>query len=233
MLVLPTTYRSNPVIPFAPNADADRAHQWDWPGNVNAIPSGLTIAWVDPTNGIESITLGYVGLTRSDARTLEAFVETQLGRKAGFWCPTFQHDYVAVDHISGHPSGTFALREWGQATLNSTGSIFDIPGDEFRHVAAFCAGTVGGSWYFNRMGLSANDPTVGPDGIMLLGYGFAVGGPEAGNIGVLSTLTYQAGLRLMRLLWVRFADDAMTTEWAHPHLAAITLRVVSVPPETP
>jgi hypothetical protein len=38
---------------------------------------------------------------------------------------------------------------------------------------------------------------------------------------------------LSRLLWVRFADDAMTTEWTHPHFASVTLRVTPIPFESP
>jgi hypothetical protein len=41
------------------------------------------------------------------------------------------------------------------------------------------------------------------------------------------------GLRVFRCHWVRFADDAIATEWTHPNFAAITLRVVTIPGEAP
>ena len=132
---LPGTYRSNSVIPFMPNGDVDRGQEWDWTGRSQTTPTGLTTASVDPTYGTETFTLNYVGLTRSDARTLEAFIETAAGRQTGFWCPTFQHDFYTVQRPTvwngvGNPPGSIFPREWGYGT-----DIFPL-GLAFQHIFA-------------------------------------------------------------------------------------------------
>jgi hypothetical protein len=225
MLTLPTTYRSNPVIPFVPNADADRAHSWDWAGTVSKVVSGLTIAHVDPTTGSETFPLQYVGLSRSDAHTIEAFVETHAGRRTGFWCPTFQHEFATVQRTAAS-GGPIFVREWGYAA-----AIYPL-GLAHRHL------------YATRNGLVFIGPLQGvssagfsdADGIAVYEYDFF----GSGTSGDPTTLVvgghpaYDAiGLRVSRCHWVRFADDAITTEWTHPHLAAITLRVTTIPNEAP
>jgi hypothetical protein len=221
---LPSGYFSDaPVIPYAPNADGDRDHQWDWASSAIAIPSGISTATTLEDVGRESFDLRYVGLTRAEARTIEAFVDDRKGRKEGFWCPTFQHDFYAVD--SSLPGGvwSFAFREWGYAT-----DIFPL-GNWAKHVAFYRAGV---GWYIGQLLLTANVSTA-PDGTPIRGYGFSGAGEVAGDSAVVSVTTFAGGLRAMRLLWVRFAEDAITTEWAHPHHATITLRVVAVPSEDP
>ena len=225
MLALPTTYRSNPVIPFMPNADADRAHAWHWAGAAKSIPSGLTIASVGPDQGSESFPLQYTGLSRSEARTLEAFVDSQDGRKTGFWCPTFQQDFYAVAQPAGWVGGGLIfVREWGYAT-----SVFPL-GTGYRHFFA-TRDALRLLGRFNGMNPSA---LTDPSGFTVFGYDVAGGaGETAGDATTLNVVTADLGLRVYRCLWVRFADDAITTEWTHPHLASVTLRVTAIPGESP
>ena len=98
---LPSTFRSNAVLPFAPNGPSDRVHVWDWTNVSRMDPAGADDVAAFPTVGVETIQLEYVGLTRSDARTLESFFETTVGRKGGFWCPTFQHEFQAIETPPG------------------------------------------------------------------------------------------------------------------------------------
>jgi len=221
MFALPSTYRSLPVIPFAPNADADRAHQWDWSGKTDSIPSGLTIGSVDATQGSETFPLQYVGLTRSEARTLEAFVDSQDGRKTGFWCPTFQQDFYAVRN-GGVGSGLIDIREWGYSTL-----AFPL-GAGFHHFAAYRTG----AWGLSQWNGSFSAAGVDSSGFTLVRYA-ADGGSVAGDANVWGNAVngHSDGLVLMRMPFVRFAADAVTTEWEHPHLAAITLHVTTIPGE--
>ncbi len=226
---LPTSYRSAPVIPYAPNARADREHEWDWTNETDTNPAGLTIITTRETEGRESFTLKYVGLNRAEARTLESFVDDRAGRREGFWCPTFQQDYYAADFLAGGlPGGALAIREWGYGE--------DLtPLAWARHFAAYRAGTVGGSWYMAILATQPNTApyiATAPDGTLLRGYNIT-GVDAAGNASVVSSNTHSTGLRLTRLLWVRLADDRVTTEWAHPNHAAITLHVTAVPSESP
>lgn len=223
---LPTSYRSLPVIPYAPNASGDRAHEWDWTNDTRSIPSGLTISATHETVGRESFALKYVGLSRAEARALELFAEDRAGRKEGFWCPTFQLDFYPDNFVSGNPVADFAIREWGYAT-----DIYPL-GTWAKHFVAY-RGSVGASpWYIAQFIVTANTATA-PDGAPLRGYNFSGAGVTAGNGAVVTgTNTYTAGLRLMRLLWVRLAEDAVSTEWAHPNHASLTLRVIAIPSES-
>jgi hypothetical protein len=230
LMALPSTYRSNPVIPFMPNADGDREHSWEWNSSSDAIPSGLTIAAVKATAGTETFPLQYVGLTRSDARTLEAFVETQAGRKIGFWCPTFQQEFYTVPQPSGWSTGGFLfIREWGYGV-----DVFPL-GTGFRHFFA----TRGALRLLGRF--TAVDASALRDAAGFLISGYTVAGGAGATSGDATTLAgggtvggYATnGLRVGRCHWVRFADDAITTEWAHPNLATITLRVTSISGEAP
>jgi hypothetical protein len=227
---LPSSYRSSPVIPLAPNARGDRPHQWDWTNDTTTIPSGLTITKTLATVGVETFPLEYVGLTRADARTIEQFFEDRQGRKEGFWCPTFQQDFFSADFVSGQPSGTFPIREWGYAT-----EIFPL-GTWATHFAAYRAATSAVKWYFAPFTIPAVSTIVNAAGEVLKAYNYNGAGDIAGNVNVVSVgagNTHSNGLRLSRLLWVRFVDDAITTEWAHPNHASISLRVTAVPAESP
>jgi hypothetical protein len=227
MLSLPTPYRGNVVIPYAPNSDGDRPHSWDSPADSSETPSGLAIVSVRDALGPETITLGYDGLTRAEARTLEQFVEDQAGRHEGFWCPTFQHDFYGVALVSPftatHPGGQVSVRDWGYKD-----EVWSL-GFGYRQIAAYRAGTVGGAWCLTQW-----EPHSGPViedvlGNVLWGYNLSSGG-TAGNTDVIGDSDRQGvatGLMLSRLLWCRFADDAITTEWFHPNHASITLRVTS------
>jgi hypothetical protein len=65
-------------------------------------------------------------------------------------------------------------------------------------------------------------------------YSIDVFGGHAGNNLVISgPLTFESGLRIMRMLWARFADEAITTSWDHPNLASIALTVAFLPTESP
>jgi hypothetical protein len=224
---LPTTHLASPVIPFAPNANVERGHEWDWTRDVSETPSGLSTVTTRATRGAETIPLAYDGLTRSDARTIEQFVEDRAGRKEGFWCPTFQQDFYAEVNTY-FPSDSFAIREWGFAD-----TIYPL-GVWARQYAGYRAGAVGGGpWLLSQFAIGSVDTATGPEGSPLRRYGNGATG--SGNGVVLSGMSanHSTGLRLMRLLWVRFADDAITTEWAHPNFASIALRVVEVPSESP
>lgn len=224
LAALPSSYAGHPVIPFAPNADADRAHEWDWTGRADTIASGLTTASVDPTMGTEQITLGYAGLTRADARAIESFVETQAGRKTGFFCPSFQRDWYATS-VAGE---SLTMREWGYVA-----DLYPIVNSRGIHVYQSFAAYYAGAWgldFFNNAFSSAGTDAAG----------FPLEHYTANAGGVVGTAVWHNtpngsadGLALMRLLYCRFADDAITTDWDHPHLANITLRVVMIPDETP
>lgn len=221
---LPSTFHSHPVIPFAPNAGVDRTHAWDWTGRADTIASGLTTASVDSTIGTEAITLTYVGLTRADARAIESFAETQAGRKAGFWCPTFQRDWHAT-HVAFE---AFTLREWGYVT-----EIYPIVNAAGVHVYKYFAAYYAGAW-----GLDAFNGVFSSAGTDAAGFALQLYTADSG--GVVGSAVWHStpngsadGLALMRMLYVRFADDAVTTEWDHPALANITLRVIAIPDETP
>lgn len=220
---LPTTYRSNVVIPFMPNGDGDRGHEWDWTGRAQTTPTGLTTASVDPTFGGETFTLNYVGLTRSDARTLEAFVEARAGRKSGFWCPTFQHEFDCVSKPGG-ALGSFFVREWGYSA-----DIFPL-GAAFRHVFL----TRGALRFIGPVTATHDTSATDTDGAAVYGYdlGSGVGDTTTYDAGA-GPLTQSDGLSVSRCLWVRLADDPLTTEWTHPTLATLTMRVVTVPKESP
>lgn len=224
LAALPSTYVGHPVIPFAPNAAADRAHEWDWTGRADTIASGLTTASVDPTIGTEQITLGYTGLTRADARAIEAFAETQAGRKTGFFCPSFQRDFYAT-HVSGD---SITIREWGYVT-----DLYPIVNSRGIHVYQSFAAYYAGAWGLDFFNSSFSSAGTDAGGFPLQVYTANAGG-VAGTAVWHSTPNGSAdGLALMRLLYCRFADDAITTDWDHPHLANITLRVVMIPEETP
>lgn len=226
---MPTTYLSDVVFPFAPNRRGDRPHAWDAPVDAQSTPAGLSIFSQRPDEGTESWTLGFDGLSRADAKALEDFVIARKGCKEGFWCPSFQHDFYADEHVhiggSVFPAGDLAIREWGYAT-----TIYPL-GFPYRHIAGYRGGTLGGSWCFQDWAPNGDTITDPVTGIVLAGYGFGSGTP-AGNTSVFGIKTTAGGLRLMRLLWCRFADDAITTEWAHPNHASVTLRVVPIPGET-
>jgi hypothetical protein len=223
LAALPSTFRSQPVIPYAPNGPDDRGHVWDWTGRTAQIPSGITTASVDALLGTESFALRYVGLTRADARALESFVEGKSGRITGFWCPTFQHDFYASGGVAGSPY----IREWGFAALmanvqSSAGAYIHRP------FAAF----LGGAWGMSRWSSftsSGTDDSGYPRSIYTVDGFWTVGT----NVWGTATNGYLDGLRLMRVLWCRFADDPLTTSWDHPALANIELRVVTIPQETP
>lgn len=229
MLVLPSLYRSTAVIPYAPNGPDDRQHDWDWTGRTSAIPSGLTIGTVNATTGAETFALHYTGLSRTEARTLEQFAEDAAGRKAGFWCPTFQQDFGCVAQPAawsggGTPPGNAFVKEWGYAE-----NIYPL-GAGFRDVAL----TLGGAWFLGRINAEPDDlgaPAFTADGFAVFGYSFASGvGDYAGTLTVAPVL---AGTAMMRMPFVRFADDAITTRWTHPNFASIDLRVTIIPGETP
>jgi hypothetical protein len=211
MIALPSTYRSHAVIPFAPNADADRPHSWDWTNTANTMPSGLTIAAAHATAGKEAVPLQYAGLTRSEARTIEQFVEDRAGRHEGFWCPSFQHDFHVTNRA---PDIFFEVREWGYAA-----NVFPL-GNWARHFATYRIGSSGGPWHLGILTGCSTGVGTDTDGSSLSWYGtlFSVGGPAS---------------VLMRLLWVRCVDDALTTEWAHPNLASISFNVIEVSGEAP
>ncbi len=221
---LPPSYPGfapSPVIPFAPNANADRQQQWDWTNTAPAIPSGLTIASTHPTNGVETWTLAYVGLTRSDARTLEQFVEDRRGRLQGFWCPTFQHDfYVVAPSLLG---GAVAVRDWGFAPeLDRV--VLDSIEDPFYWARHFFA-AYGGRWMLSAFnGAVYGAGSFDAAGVPIIRYPF---GDAIGEDLLSPGYTSAGGLMMGRLRFVRFADDAMTTEWTHPNFASITLRVVT------
>ena len=221
---LPTTYRGSSVMPYMPNGDVDRAHEWDWTGRQDTIASGLTKASVDPTAGTETFSLAYSGLTRADARAIESFVETQKARKTGFWCPTFQSDFYVTS-----TSGDFLfIREWGYVA-----NIYPL-GDAYSHFAAYRPQSGGSSnWGMARFA-SFVDSGTDAAGYPLTRY-FVNAITYSGNTNVWGGGVNGAadGLVVMRMPFVRFADDALTTEWAHPNLASITLRVTTIPGETP
>lgn len=207
---LPSTYGGLPVIPLAPNLGGDRDHEWDWPAAVTTIPSGVTTVATNPTVGTEAIPLAYTGLSRADARTLEAFFEARAGRKDAFWCPTFQRDFAVVS-----ASGSVQVREYGYADdvwpLGSWATQFAF----YRPGAGWLLSSVYG---FNAPGTDA-------DGTPTLYYNVE----PINAAGSFTVIDSGVGLAVMRLLKVRFADDAITTEWTHPNFASITLRVVQVP----
>lgn len=225
---LPFPFLSEPVIPYAPNAPGDRGHTWDWPGHLETMPSGASIGTVDAAKGTETIALGYVGLSRAEVRTLEAIVEARSGRYEGFWCPTFQHEFHAVDgpHYGFSSIKNLVVRDWGFHD-----NIFpDAP--QSRWLAAYHAG----SWLLTKFTGASDDPgTFDETGARLVGYNLDYGAGIAGSAAVLdpSTPSDRANRMVCRLLWVRFADDAITTEWDHPHLANVTLRVQTLRLETP
>ena len=237
MNALPATFRSQPVIPYAPNADGDRPNRWDRPSAAVETPSGLSAVSALQATGIpgtETIQLGYVGLTRAETRTLEAFVADRAGRKTGFWCPTFQHDFYATD--SGIGSTAVHVREWGYVdNLHSlqVAATFVFP---FRYFAGYYAGASGSKWGLCKWNSSISAGGTDGFGNVVKVYTSAdANGFECAGADVWSQVSGGSakGLVLMRLLWVRFAEDAITTEWNHPALANLTLRVVSVPQETP
>jgi hypothetical protein len=230
-ITLPTTFRSDVVIPYAPNTPDDRGHTWDWPGHLETLPSGATIAsTTSQSQGNETITLGYIGLTRSEVRTLEAFVEARTARKDGFWCPTFQHDFYpyGVNTLGGN----FVTRDWGfleniyPLTIPHAAAFGGV-----YHWPYFVAFHRGGSWFLTNLAAGHDTGTTDPTGAALVAYGLAFNpGDIAGDSAVVSSVV---GLAAMRLLWVRFADDAMATEWTHPRFASVTLRVQHLRLETP
>ena len=232
---LPTAYRSHPVIPYAPNADADRPHQWDWTGQSDTIASGLTTASVDPTFGTETFTLAYSGLTRADVRAIESFVETQAGRKTGFWCPSFQRDFFVNSRTSTNYRDTLDLREWGYIAI-----VYQLDA-AFHHFAAYrSAAGLTTPWALSRFTAFSTGTPDGSGIAVQTATADSLVGSYAGDNNVWG-LAYggswqqntNGGLALMRLMFVRFADDAITTEWDHPALANVTLRVVTIPGETP
>lgn len=233
-IALPSSYQNYDVIPYAPNAPGDRGHTWDWPGHLETAPSGASIGDVNAAQGIETITLGYVGLTRSEARTLESFVEGKAARKTGFWCPTFQHDFHPVSN-SG-VGGNLVVRDWGfydnifPLTVPHTGA----PGN-VTHWPYNIAAYRNGAWFITNMtGGSFRPGTFDTTGAELIGYNLNYDAGYAGSSAVIDTNTSdRSGLMVSRLLWVRFADDAMTTEWNHPRMASITLKVQHIRLETP
>lgn len=221
---LPTSYRSNDVLSFLPNGDEARAHAWEQPTRLGATPSGLTIASVTGL-GTETFPLHYVGLTRDDAREIESFVEDHAGRKAGFWCPTFQHDFATVANALSS-GGTVFVREWGYAA-----NIFPL-GLGYRHIVAMRGAL---RFIAPLQGVSdTGDDDV--DGVSIYEYQPFGSGTAGDGTTILSggTATYDAiGLRVSRCWWARFAEDAITTEWTHPNFASITLRVTPIPSESP
>jgi hypothetical protein len=224
LAALPSSFHSHPVIPYPPNGPDDRGHVWDWTGRSKTIASGLTVASVDPAIGTESFTLRYVGLTRADARAIESFVETQLGRIAGFFCPTFQHDFYATA-VSGE---AFTMREWGYAT-----KVYPVTNSASVHIYKYFAAYYAGSWGlcdFNGVFSSAGTDA---SGYPLQLYTANSGGVTGSAVWHSTANGSADGLAVMRLLYCRFADDAVTTTWDHPALANIELRVVAIPDETP
>ena len=80
------------------------------------------------------------------------------------------------------------------------------------------------------------DPGVYDEtGARLVGYNLNYGAGFGGSSSVVdpNTPSDRANLMASQLLWCRFADDAMTTEWDHPNLANTTLRVTHMRLETP
>lgn len=233
-LALPTPFISEPVIPFAPNAPDDRGHTWDWPGHAETLPSGVSISSAtSQTQGNETITLGYVGLTRAEVRTLEAFVEARVARKTGFWCPTFQHDFYAVHGADFGVSNQFATRDWGfldhilpltfvnsaSVTVHWPYNIFAVYGANIAFIRM--SGSVSNPGVFDATGARIVGYQIdgSPGNQVAFGHVFANGDPPPQMVS--------------RALWVRFADDAMTTEWTHPTFASVTLRVQHLRLETP
>lgn len=225
-VALPSPFLSLPVIPYVPNQPGDRAHAWDWPGHLDTQASGVSVSDVDATQGTETITLGYVGLSRSEARTLEAFVEARAGRKEGFWCPTFQHDFFPVDPAAfGILSSEFAVRDWGFLA-----NVFPLTTPSGSHWPYYFAFARNGYWTLAHLTGGHSDPGVfDTTGARIVGYQVESGaGTQASTGPVFPGVPNM----ISRLLWVRFADDAITTEWDHPRLANITLRVQHIRLET-
>lgn len=219
------------VIPYAPNAPDDRGHTWDWPGHLATLPSGATIATTtSQPQGTETITLGYVGMTRAEVRTLEAFVEARTARKEGFFCPTFQHDFYpyGVSTLGRN----FVTRDWGFLENIYPLTIFNATA--FGHVyhwPYFVAFHRAGAWFLTNLAAGIDTGSTDYTGARLAGYNLGFNpGNYAGDPSVVSSVS---GLAAMRLLWVRFADDAMTTEWTHPNFASVTIRVQHLRLETP
>jgi hypothetical protein len=205
-----------------PNGPDDRAHHWDWKADRATNPAGLTTVATRPTYGAETVTLNYVGLSRSTARTIEAFVDAQKGRKGGFWCPSGQLDYYPSTD-----SGGWMLREYGQASA--------LANSRFQHTLFYRASQGSSPWYINQI-FPNTPPDMATDaaGYPTRAYSIDVFGGHAGNsLVVLHPLTFESGLRMMRMLWARFADEAITTSWDHPNLASIALTVAFLPAESP
>jgi hypothetical protein len=203
-----------------PNAPGDRAHNWDWTADRATNAAGLTTVATRATYGAETIALNYVGLSRESARTIETFVDAQKGRKTGFWCPSGQLDYYAS--VAGDQ---LLLREYGEANV--------LANSKFQNVIFYRAG-LAPPWYINQI-FPRNDGAVGTDpaGYPLYAYGIDAFGSHAGNNLVISgPLTFESGLRIMRMLWARFAEDAITTLWDHPNLANISLKALHLPLES-
>lgn len=229
-IALPSTYQNEDVIPYAPNVPGDRGHTWDWAGHLETMPSGASIGTVDAAQGTETITLGYVGLTRSAAKTLEAFVSGKAGRHDGFWCPTFQHDFHVVDGLHYSVNGNLVVRDWGFLA-----NVFPLTANGI-HWPYNIAAYRGGSWFLTNMtGATFDAGTFDETGARLVGYNLNYNAGYGGSTSVINAndRSDRQGIMCSRLLWVRFADDAITTEWDHPHLASVTLRVQHLRLETP
>lgn len=221
------------MIPYAPNGDVDRPRQWDELNTDLSTPAGLlarSTAQTASAQGIESMTLSYVGLSRAEARAIEAFCEARMGRDGGFWCPTFQHDF----YVTTHTLNGINLRDWGYATniLN----LYTLNADNShnywaRHFFAWYAGT----WMLARFNGTTHTGATDSAGFTIVGFDYAAGAGEIAGSDVVSVTTRNSanGLTMGRNCFVRLADDAVTTEWTHPHHASIALTVVPVPHETP
>lgn len=229
--ILPSTFRSSPVLPFAPNAPGDRAHAWDWPGNSDTNPAGMTGVSVHAEVAPEVITIGYVGLSRADARTLEDFFEsTTVGAANGFWCPTFQHEFYTVPD-PGHGGNTFWVREWGYAStiFHLADSWPDPQIFAFRHFY----GTKGAGVSIATLQSVADLGDTEPDGTKIVGYNLFDAGATVNGGAFVGTTTSVAGLAVSRCLWCRLGDDAIETTWDHPNCANMTIKAQPIPRESP
>jgi hypothetical protein len=227
-MVIPTTYRSSPVLPIMPTTPIDRETRWTWT-SVTAENPASGAQRVDATSATARLSLAYEwdGLTRAQLHTLHQFFEARQGGYGGFWAPSWRWDFHTVPTPAGWPTfGHLKFADWGYRT-----AIHPL-GSGHRHLAA----VKGSQWYLGRFTGTFYTPGgyTTPDGTAIIGADISESaGDFAGDRTTLNTTggasaSYAADrLVVMRLLWVRLAGDAVTTKWHHPNLGGLRVEVVT------